>query len=130
VAWLLLVLLVNLPLVHGAWTDRSAVTPAVVTFTVVVDVLLLLMGLLLWRAAPRRRPPLQAVALEDVQRCPPGTTWERIAVETYLMRGEVTEIGPDRMVLDVGGRFVVVHLDGHLNPVGYQQSAQVRARLT
>jgi hypothetical protein len=129
VAWLLLVLLVNLPLVHGSWTDPGAVSPALVVFTLGADALVVAVGLLLWRAGPPRRPPLQAVALEDVARCPPGTALERIALETYLIRGEITEIEADRLVLDVGGRSVVVHLDGHRNPVGYQQPAQVRVRL-
>jgi len=131
VAWALLVLLVNLPLVHGTLTDEpgTVVGPGVVVLTVGVDVLLVIAGLLLWRRGGTGRPPLEAVAVEDVRRCPPGSALERIAVETYLIRGEITEIEPDRLVIDVGGRSVLVHLDGHRNPVGYQQPAQVVARL-
>jgi hypothetical protein len=33
------------------------------------------------------------------------------------------------VVLDTGEREVVVVLDGHQNPVGYQQPAQVRGRV-
>jgi hypothetical protein len=45
------------------------------------------------------------------------------------VRGEVAEIAEDRIVLEVGNRRVAVLLDGHTNPVGHQQPAQVRGRM-
>jgi hypothetical protein len=97
--------------------------------TLVADAVLLLLILLLWRRGGLRRGPLRAVALEDVQRCPPGMLLEQLQDEEYLIRGDVLERDRDRVVLDLGDRSVEVRLDGHENPVGYQQSAQVRARL-
>jgi hypothetical protein len=97
--------------------------------TLVADVILLLVALLLWRSGGRLRPQLRAVALEDVERCAPETLLDRIGGEDYLIRGEVLEIGEGSVTLDLGNRAVVVLLDGHENPVGHQQPAQVRARL-
>lgn len=102
---------------------------AMVVVTIVADVILLLVALLLLRFGLGRRPRLQAVAVEDVQRCAPGVALERVGGETYLVRGEVAEVEPDRVVLDLGERSIVVLLDGHHNPVGHQQPAQVHARL-
>ena len=46
-----------------------------------------------------------------------------------LVRGEVQDLADGEVLLDLGNRTVRVLLDGHANPVGYQQPAQVRARL-
>lgn len=101
--------------------------------TIVADLLLLVVGLLLWRAGgrvrTRLRSRLQAVALGDVERCKPEILLERLQAEDYLVRGEVLEVGADRVVLDLGNRTIEVLLDGHANPVGHQQAAQVRARM-
>ncbi|HYF71703.1 MAG TPA: hypothetical protein VD864_02720 [Nocardioides sp.] len=97
--------------------------------TAAADVVLVLLGLLMWRFSGRFRVGLRAVALGDVERCPPGILLERQQAEDYLVRGEVLEIGPDRVVLDLGNRTIEVLLDGHRNPVGHQQAAQVRARM-
>ena len=97
--------------------------------TAVADVILLLIVLLLWRSGGRMRARLHAVALADVERCAPENLLERIGGEDYLIRGEVLEIGDGSVTLDLGNRAVVVLLDGHQNPVGHQQPAQVRARL-
>lgn len=97
--------------------------------TAVADVVLLLLALLMWRFGGRLRSNLRAVALGDVERCPPETLLERLQAEDYLVRGEVLEVEPDRVVLDLGNRTIEVLLDGHRNPVGHQQAAQVRARM-
>ncbi|ABL79655.1 MULTISPECIES: hypothetical protein [unclassified Nocardioides] len=97
--------------------------------TVVADVVLLLLALLMWRFGGRLRSSLRAVALGDVERCPPETLLERLQAEDYLVRGEVLEVGPDRVVLDLGNRTIEVLLDGHHNAVGHQQAAQVKARM-
>jgi hypothetical protein len=67
--------------------------------------------------------------MADVERCPPGTALDRIEGETFLIRGEVSAVEPGQVVLELGDRSVLVYLDGHLNVVGHQQPAQVRARL-
>jgi hypothetical protein len=97
--------------------------------TLGADLILLLVVLLIWRYGGPRRALLRAVALGDVERCPPETLLERIGGEDYLIRGEVLELGEGTVTLDLGNRSVVVVLDGHTNPVGHQQPAQVRARL-
>ncbi|GAA1779300.1 hypothetical protein GCM10009795_026750 [Nocardioides hankookensis] len=102
---------------------------AILVMTLIADVLLLVTALLLWRVGGRRRPQLRAIAVEDVERCAPGSALDRIEGETYLIRGEVAAIEPGQVVLELGGRSVLVYLDGHVNPVGHQQPAQVRARL-
>jgi hypothetical protein len=102
---------------------------AVLVMTLVADGVLLLVVLLVWRLGGRRRPQLRAIAVEDVERCPPGSALDRIEGETYLIRGEVSGIEPGQVVLDLGDRSVLVYLDGHRNAIGFQQPAQVRARL-
>ncbi|MFC7495612.1 MULTISPECIES: hypothetical protein [unclassified Nocardioides] len=125
--------LVNLPLVHATLVadERPAGSDlsALVVVTLVADVALVVAGLLLWRYDARRPPQLQAVAVGDVERCPPGAALDRLDEETYLIRGEVAAVADDRVVIEVGDRSVVVMLAGHRNPVGHQQAAQVRARL-
>jgi hypothetical protein len=44
--------------------------------------------------------------------------------------GEVLERDDHEVVLDLGDRLVRVVLDGHANPIGHQQPAQVRVRPT
>jgi hypothetical protein len=69
-------------------------------------------------------------ALGDVERCPPGAAYEEEGDDgVVLVRGEVVGLEPDELVLDLGDREVVVILDGHANPVGRQEAAQVRGRL-
>ena len=114
--------------VEGEVGDR-----AVAVLTLVVDGLLLVAVLLLaWarRSTPER---LRLLAMEDLRRAPPGGppggSMEQVAPETYLVRGEGTEIAEDRIVLDLDGTAVEVLLNGYRNPVGHQQPAQVHARL-
>lgn len=109
--------------------DGQVGSSALLVITLIADVLLVAVALLLWRYGGRRRPQLRAIAIGDVERCPPGVALDRIEGETYLVRGEVAEIGDDRVVIELGDRSVLVLLDGHRNPVGHQQAAQVHARL-
>jgi hypothetical protein len=98
--------------------------------TLVADAILLLVLFLLWRFGRPSRPlPLRIAAIGDVERCPPGAVVDQVEGTLYLVRGEVVRIDVDEIVLDAGERDVVVILDGHQNPVGYQQPAQVRGRL-
>jgi len=98
--------------------------------TLVADAIILAILLLAWRSRGRRRPmPIRIAAIGDVERCPPGAVLEQIEGDLYLVRGEVTGIDGDEIVVDAGERDVLVILDGHLNPVGYQQPAEVRGRI-
>ncbi|HEX5861505.1 MAG TPA: hypothetical protein VFY58_06660 [Nocardioides sp.] len=98
--------------------------------TVVADVILLLILLMVWRIRGRTRAvPIRIAAIGDVERCPPGGMVEQIEGDLYRVRGEVTGIDGDEIVLDAGERDVLVVLDGHHNPVGYQQPGEVRGRL-
>jgi hypothetical protein len=109
--------------------DGQVTSRTLLVMTLLADVLVLLSALFLWRLGGRRRPQLRAVAVEDVERCAPGNALDRIEGETYLIRGEVAAIEPGQIVLQLTDRSVLVYLDGHHNAVGYQQPAQVRARL-
>lgn len=119
-----------LPDEPAAYRAEGQVTSnALLVMTLLADALLIVSALLLWRLGGRRRPQLRAIALADVERSAPGTALDRIEGETFLIRGEVTAIEPGQVVLELGARSVLVYLDGHLNAVGPQQPAQVRARL-
>ncbi|MGH3361455.1 MAG: hypothetical protein ACRDOM_03265 [Nocardioides sp.] len=111
--------------VEGQVTSRLGLV-----ITVVADLILAGILLLAWRYGGRSRPwPIRIAAIADVERCPPGVAIEQVEGDLYLVRGEVTGIDGDEIVIDAGERDVLVILDGHLNPVGYQQPAQVRGRL-
>ena len=96
--------------------------------TLLADLIILAIGLMLWRFGGRRGPPrLRLVAVADVELTRPGGLLERDG-ELWVVSGEVVERGADRLVLDAGGERVEVDLAGHANPVGYQQPARVRGR--
>lgn len=111
--------------------DGEVRRPYGLIVTVVSDVVLLVVVLMVWRFGARpRRPYLRMVAVDDVRRCPPGAGLERVEGTLYVVRGEVSAIEEDEIVLDLGDRDVYVVLDGHANPVGYQQPAEVRGIMT
>ncbi|GEP39321.1 hypothetical protein NPS01_29840 [Nocardioides psychrotolerans] len=97
--------------------------------TVAADLFLLVMALLLARFRGRTAPALALVATEDLVRCKPGATLERLDGLTYVVEGEVLEISDDLVVLDLGDRLVRVHLDGHANPAGHQQPVRATGRM-
>lgn len=104
--------------------------PLALVTTLVADGILLGIILLVRRRGRRSRPgPLRMSAVGDVEACPPGPVLEQVGGTLYLVRGEVAAMDDEEIVLDLGDREVEVVLDGHRNPVGYQQPAQVRARL-
>lgn len=109
--------------------DGQVHSNALLVMTLIADALLLVTALLLWRVGGRRRPQLRAIAVTDVERCPPGSALDRIEGQTYLIRGEVSSVEPGQLVLELGDRSVLVYLDGHHSSVGHQQPAEVRARL-
>lgn len=98
--------------------------------TLIGDVLLALLGLAMFRFGGRwRRPRLEARATGELEPCAPGPRLEKRADGTHLIAGEVSHIGPDRVVLDLGDREVVVHLGGRASVVEHGQPATVTARL-
>ena len=97
--------------------------------TLGANLLLVVMALLLARFRGAMAPTLELVATEDLVRCKPGPVLERLDGLTYAVAGEVLEIGPGVVVLDVGDRRVRVHLDGHANPAGHQQPVRVVGRM-
>jgi hypothetical protein len=103
--------------------------PLGLIITLIADAILLIILLLVWRGRRTRPVPIRIAAIGDVERCPPGGVLEQIEGDLYLVRGEVTGIDGDEIVLDAGERDVLVILDGHRNPVGYQQPAEVRGRI-
>ena len=114
----------------SAYTVEGEVTHrAGLVVTLIADLALVLVVLLLLRSRGRVRPALYAVAVADVERCSPGSVLDRVDGSLYLIAGEVSGISDDALVLDLGDREVHVDLDGHANPVGYQQPAQVQARI-
>lgn len=92
--------------------------------TLGADVLLALGALLLGRHRGRRGDVVLR-ATEDVARCKPGSSLERREDNLYVAQGEICSIEDGVIVLELGDRQVRVDLDGHHNPVGYQQPAQV-----
>jgi hypothetical protein len=95
--------------------------------TLVGDLMLLGVVLLYWRARPADTR-LRLVATADVERCRPGPLLERRDDGSYVVCGDVIAIEDDAIVLDAGEHAVRVELDGHANPVGYQQPARVTGR--
>jgi hypothetical protein len=80
-------------------------------------------------AGSRRPPPLRVAAIEAVARGPLEPLIEQVEGDLYLIRGEVLHLDEHELIIDAGEREVIVILDGHPNPVGRQQPAQVRGRL-
>lgn len=101
--------------------------------TLVADAVLLGLLLLARRFRGRLRPELRAVAVGDLVPVASGegarALLERVEGDLYRVRGRVTDTEDDEVVLDLVERTVRVLLDGHRNPVGGEQTAEVRARL-
>ena len=99
-------------------------------FTGAADVLIVALVLLSWRLGGRlRRPPLEAVAIADVQSGDEGSLLDKQDDGTYLINGEVAETGEQSFVLRLRDRDVTVHLREYHNPLGVGDRAQVRALL-
>ncbi len=98
--------------------------------TLGADAIVLIMILLTFRFGGRlRRPALVAVALGDVESGEDGSLLDRQDDGTYLVNGEVTEAGPDSMVLTLRDRNVTVHLRDHTNPFDVGHRAKVHVHL-
>jgi hypothetical protein len=97
--------------------------------TLVIDLFLVAMAFLARGRGRPRTTVVRIAALGDVEHGPPGSVYEEEDDGVVLVRGEVIGLEPDELVLDAGDREVVVILDGHANPVGWQQPAQVRGRV-
>jgi hypothetical protein len=88
------------------------------------------MVLLSWRLGGRlRRPPLEAVAVADVENGDEGSLLDKQEDGTYLINGEVAETRSESLVLRLRDRDVTVHLRDHHNPLSVGDRAQVRALL-
>lgn len=110
--------------------DGQVVGHAPLILTLAGDALLLLLGLALFRFGGRwRRPRLEARATGPLEPCPPGSRLDKQIDGTHVIAGEVSRIGADQVVLDLGDREVVVHLGGRPSPVEPGQPARVTARL-
>ena len=109
-------------------TGRETSNAALVTTLVADGALALLVGLVLLLRG-RLRPELRLVASEDLAPAEPGGVLERIEGMSYRVRGDVVAIEDDEVVLEVGDRRVRVHLDGHHNPAGHQDSVEVRGTM-
>ena len=113
------------PGTYEADGQQDSAMPWVITL--VGDLMLLGIAVLYWRARPADTQ-LRLVATADVERCRPRASLERLDDGTYVVCGDVSGIEDDAIVIDVGDRSVRVELDGHANPVGYQQPARVVGR--
>jgi hypothetical protein len=98
--------------------------------TLVADLLVLVLVLLSWRLGGRlRRPPLEAVALGDVESGGEGSLLDQQDDGTYVINGELAEAGETSLLLRLRDRDVTVHLREHRNPLSVGDRAQVRAHL-
>lgn len=125
-----LLVLINLPAAHATATDSTDVGGGLWAITLSANAVVLAMVALLWRFRGHGRREVETVeAISDVSHARPGVVWEVRGDGTALVAGEVLERNDHEVVLDLEDRLVRVVLDGHANPVGYQQSAQVHVRL-
>lgn len=108
-------------------TDGQQKSSVLWLITLLGDVMLVGMALLYWRTRPSGAQ-LHLVATADVERCKPIASLEKLKDGTFVVCGEVSGIEDDAIVLDLGDQTVRVELDGHANPVGYQQPARVTGR--
>ena len=110
--------------------DGEVKSWASTVLTVVADLMVLLLVLLSWRFGGRlRRPPLEAVALGDVESGTEGSILDKQLDGTYLINGAISELDSGTLVLTLRDRDVKVHLQGHHNPVSLGEQAQVLAHL-
>jgi hypothetical protein len=92
--------------------------------------LVVVMLLFAWRLGGRiRRPPLEAVAVTDVETGDEGSLLDKQEDGTYVINGEVTEALEHSLVLRLRDRDVTIHLRDHQNPLSVGDRAQVRAML-
>ncbi len=97
--------------------------------TIIADLLLLALVLVLWRFGRYGRPePLRLEAVGDVVAADAGGAVDEDDVGTVTARGTLEEITEHDVVLDTGGRRVIVVLDGHRVLAGLHAPAQVPGR--
>ena len=109
--------------------DGESTSSVGLLITVMADFFLLILVLLLLRFGSRLHSDLVLVATADLERCPPGAVFDQVEGQRFVVCGEVEEIEPDAVVLDLGDRRVRVVLDGHHNPAGYQQPVRATGTL-
>ena len=108
-------------------TDGQQTGSLLWVITLLGDLMLLGMALLYWRSRPAGTR-LHLVATADVQLCKPIVSIEKLRDGSYVVCGEVSGIADDAIELDLGDQTVRIELDGHANPVGFQQPARVVGR--
>jgi hypothetical protein len=112
------------------YVDGQVTSRAGLFLTVGADLLILVLILFSWRLGGRlRRPPLEAVAVADVENGEEGSLLDKQDDGSYLINGEVAEAGEASLVLRLRDRDVTVHLREHHNPLSVGDRAQVRALL-
>ncbi|NYG59456.1 preprotein translocase subunit YajC [Nocardioides daedukensis] len=95
-----------------------------VWLTALADLTVLAMlALMFWS---RRHGMLVIEATEDLTRCKPDDTVVELGGGMVLVRGDITEIHDDHVVVQANSDTVKVILGDHHNPVGHQQPVQVR----
>ncbi len=107
--------------VDGQVRDRSALV-----LPLVLNGLVLLIGLLLWRVRGRTRPELVLRAGGDLEAGEAEPLLERVAGLEYVVQGEVVWVEDGELLLQVADRRVRVLLDGHANPVEVGGDARVQ----
>ncbi|MQW77103.1 hypothetical protein GHK92_14580 [Nocardioides sp. dk4132] len=110
--------------VDGEVSDRSALV-----LPLVLNGLVLLIALLLWRVRGRMRPELVLRAGGDLEPGEAEPLLERVAGLEYVVQGRVASVsgGEDgEVLLEVADRRVRVLLDGHANPVEVGADARVQ----
>jgi len=119
-----------LPGSETVWrVDGEARSSAGLAITLLADLFLLVLILLLLRFGARLHSDLVLVATEDLERCPPGSVFDQVEGQRFVVCGEIEEMEEDVVVLDLGDKRVRVLLDGHHNPAGYQQPVRATGTL-
>ncbi|NYG59464.1 hypothetical protein BJ980_002387 [Nocardioides daedukensis] len=97
-----------------------------VWLTVMANITVVLMlALMFW---VRRNGMLVIEATEDLTRCKPDDTVMELGGGMVLVRGDISQIHDDHVIVLANSDKVKVLLGEHHNPVGHQQPVQVRGR--
>lgn len=107
--------------VDGAVRDRSALV-----MPIVLNALVVLIALLLWRTRGRMRPELLLRATDAPIAGPAEPLLERVEGQSYVVQGRIASAGDGELLLEVADRRVRVLLDGHAVPAGVGEDVRVQ----